>query len=287
MRGKAVCNGAATIVNAIATGKGAAFGIRLRTWAEVELTDSKGIKVEIDGFKDEDPGLARRCVENVLDKFAGRESYGAVVRTRSEIPVSRGLKSSSAAANAVVMATLRALGIECEPTDAIKIGTRSAIESGVSVTGAFDDACASYFGGVVLTDNTVETILKRDTMSTDLKVIIDVPSYQIRKNELPLERIRSLRKVVEIAFEHALMGDYPGAMTLNGLCYSSALDLDQSAAFDALRGGAKGAGLSGTGPATVILVSKNMVDEFIEGFSSRDNLIVTDVSNGSAEGARD
>lgn len=285
MKGEAVCHGAATIVNAIATGKGAAFGIGLRSWAEVELVDAKGIEVEIEGFEEEDPRLVRRCVENVLQTYAKDEGYGAKVRTKSEIPVSKGLKSSSAAANAVVTATLRALGSSCDPLDVIRIGTRSAIEAGVSVTGAFDDACASYFGGVVLTDNAKEEVLRRDTMRTDLKVVIDVPSFQIRKRDLPLERIKSLREMVDIAFDIALSGDYLSALTLNGLCYSAALGLDQTPSLEALRRGAKAAGLSGTGPATVILVERRAADEFINAFPKKDSLVVTDVFNGNEKGA--
>jgi shikimate kinase len=285
MKGEAVCHGAVTIVNAIATGKGAAFGIRLRTWAEVELVHTKGIEVDIEGFRDEDPLLARRCVENVIQACVKGEDYGAKVRTRSEIPVSRGLKSSSAAANAIVMATLKALGADLEPLEAIRIGTRSAIEAGVSVTGAFDDACASYFGGVVLTDNMKEDVVKRDVMRTDLKVIIDVPPFQIRKKDLPLERIRSLREMIDIAFDCALEGDYLCAMTLNGLCYSAALGLDQTVSLDALRKGAKAAGVSGTGPATVILVDKDRVEEFVDDSPNRDRLIVSDIYNGNEKEA--
>ena len=39
MQGKAFCHGAATIINGIALGKGAAFGIALKTEAEVVLSD--------------------------------------------------------------------------------------------------------------------------------------------------------------------------------------------------------------------------------------------------------
>jgi shikimate kinase len=90
--------------------------------------------------------------------------------------------------------------------------------------------------------------------------------------------------MVDIAFNCALEGDYLSAMTLNGLCYSAALRLDQTASLEALRMGARAAGLSGTGPATVILVDKNTVDEFVEGFLHKDNLIITDVYNGNAKG---
>ena len=131
MMGKAVSHGAATIVNAIALGKGAAFGIDLRTTAEVELEPGGEIKVLMD--EEEDPTLAVRCVEKVLSRFAPDDHLGAVVRTRSEIPISRGLKSSSAAANAIVLATLDALSVDldgleqCRQTSRCKQGFRSEI----------------------------------------------------------------------------------------------------------------------------------------------------------------
>lgn len=275
-----MCHGAATIVNAIATGKGAAFGLGLRTWADVETLPNGGIEVEIEGFEGEDPTLVRMCVQTVLDRFSPEEDLGAAVRTRSEIPVSRGLKSSSAAANAAIAATLDALGADCEPLDAIRIGTRCAIEAGVSVTGAFDDAYASYFGGVVVTDNERERVMRTGQMPDGLRAVIHVPPFQIRKGSLPLDRIRSLRDIVSIAWECAKEGEYLGAMTLNGLCYSAALDLDQAIALDALRLGARAAGLSGTGPATVMLVDEEKVDEFLAGMDLEGEVIVTDIFNG-------
>jgi len=259
MRGKAICHGAATIVSAIATGRGAAFGIDLHTEAEVELVYDEGVTVEMD--VDEDASLVIRCVRDVLARYAAERRMGARVTTRSNIPVSRGLKSSSAAANAVIFATLDALGISVDPLDAIRMGTRAAREVGVSVTGAFDDACASHFGGVVLTDNRSEEILKRDTLPDGLVVLIHVPERQIRKSDLPLDRMRAMGSMVEIAFSLAEKGDYFDAMTLNGIAYSAALGLDPSLAVDALSGGALAAGLSGTGPATAILVSEAQADE--------------------------
>lgn len=275
-----MCHGAATIVNAIATGKGAAFGLGLRTWADVETLPSEGIEVEIEGFEGEDPTLVRMCVQAVLDRFSPEEGLGAAVRTRSEIPVSRGLKSSSAAANAAIAATLDALGADCEPLDAIRIGTGCAIEAGVSVTGAFDDAYASYFGGVVVTDNERERVMRTGQMPDGLRAVIHVPPFQIRKNSLPLDRIRSLRDIVGIAWECAKEGEYLGAMTLNGLCYSAALGLDQTVALDALRLGARSAGLSGTGPATVMLVDEEKVDDFLTSMDLEGEVIVTDIFNG-------
>jgi shikimate kinase len=265
-------------VNAIATGKGAAFGVDLRTEAWVELDDSRKIEVNIEGFQGESDELAKRCVINTLDRF-NASGRGASVTTRSQIPISRGLKSSSAAANAIVLATVEALGEELSELDAIKIGTRSAIEAKVSITGAFDDACASLLGGIVLTNNTKQQLVRRESMPAGMKVLIHVPSFQIRKQKLPLQRIRSLSKLIDIAFAEALAGRYAEAMMLNSLCYSAALGLDTKVMMDALQKGATAAGLSGTGPATAILVVEEDADRILSALDGKD-FIVADIYNG-------
>jgi len=260
MKGEAICHGAATIVNAIANGKGAAFGIDLITRAEVDLAPGEGIEVTIEN-EEEDTTLVELCVSEVLRRFA--PDMGARVRTFSEIPVSRGLKSSSSAANAVVLASLDALSIELDPLETIRIGTRCAVRAGVSVTGAFDDAAATLLGGVVVTDNSREEILRRDRLPDGVKVLLHIPEFKIRKGGLPLERIRSLGPLVGMAFDLAMDGEYYRSMTLNGMCQSAALGLDQELAVEALRNGALAAGLSGTGPATAILVTEEKVDDLV------------------------
>lgn len=279
MKGTGTSHGAATIVNAIASGKGVAFGIDLSTSAEVELFPGEGIDVVLEGLPGESALLAQNCVRNVLERYAPGQHLGASVVTRSEIPVSRGLKSSSAAANAIVLASLDALGIEERPEDAVRLGTRAAIEAGVSVTGAFDDACASLFGGVVFTDNRSEVVLSREPLPDYLKAVIHVPEFQIRKGSLPLERIAGLKGLVDLAFAQACGGDYYRALTLNGMCYSSALGLDQSVALRALQNGALAAGLTGTGPATVMLVVQDKVREFVGSMDGLE-LKVVDLYNG-------
>jgi shikimate kinase len=262
MKGIGTSHGAATIVNAIANGKGAAFGLDLRTEATVELIEGDGVTVIMDGLPGEGTSLAERCVLGVLDRVGGGKRYHAEVRTSSQIPVSRGLKSSSAAANAVVLATLDALNQEMDLLDAIRIGTRASIEAGVSVTGAFDDACACAMGGVVLTDNRSEEVLLHDRMPDYLRVLVHVPEAKIRKSSLPRGRIAAVKGLVDLAFKEAHEGDLFRALTLNGMCYSTALGLDQEVALTALMNGALAAGLTGTGPATVMLVVEDKVREF-------------------------
>ena len=260
MKGQGTSHGAATIVSAFATGKGAAFGIDLTTTAEVVIEEGTGVEVIIDGTPDESPALAQECARAVLERYADGDRHVRII-TRSDIPVSRGLKSSSAAANAIIADMLDALGMEHDELDAVRMGARAAVRAGVSVTGAFDDACAARFGGVFLTDNTADSVLARDVMP-DLAVFIHVPERQIRKASLPRERMAAVGGIVKIAFQLAERRDYLRALTLNGLCYSAALGLDADIAVRALQSGALSAGLTGSGPATVMLVEPSRASDF-------------------------
>jgi len=252
LKGRGEAHGAVTIVNAIAAGKGCAVGIDLRTWAEVELVPGKEVEVRLEGFPDEPSELAKLSVQAVLDHFSVKK--GARVRTGSDIPVSRGLKSSSAAANAVILATLDALQAEMPAIDILKMNADVSIRAGVSVTGALDDAAASLLGGVVFTDNHARALLRRERFDLCDRVVITVPDRMIRKSGLPKERIALYRPLAEEAFRLAWNGEYIKAMTLNSLVYGAALGLDQELSIKALRAGSVASGISGTGPAVVSFV---------------------------------
>lgn len=252
MKGRGEARGAVTIVNAIAAGKGCAVGVDLRTWAEVELVPGEGVEVEMDGLPDEPVKLVELCVQAVLERFSMKRR--AIVRTGSQIPVSRGLKSSSAAANAVILATLDALQAEMTAVDVLRMNADVSIRAGVSVTGAMDDAAASLLGGVVFTDNHARTLLRRERFDLCDRVVIAVPERMIRKSGLPKERIALYRTLAEEAFRLAWNEEYAKAMTLNSLIYGAALGLDQELSIKALRAGAVASGISGTGPAVASFV---------------------------------
>lgn len=277
MRGTGTAHSAATIVNAMATGYGAAFGIDLKTEANVTVSSGRGVCIKTD--VDESPKLVTLCIERFLDKFAPGEDYHVNAELTSNIPVSRGLKSSSAACNAVLDAMKNALSVECDVLELIKIGTAASIDCGVSLTGAFDDACASMLGGVVLTNNASNELMKRRPLEEDVAVVIDIPEYQIRKPSLDRTRIKAVAPVAKIAFEKADEGKYWEALTLNGMCYSAAFNLDQEISIRGLCNGALASGLTGSGPATIMVVNKDKLDKFIENMGEH-RLIVANVNNG-------
>jgi shikimate kinase len=260
-KAEAISHGAATIVNAIATGKGAAVGVDLWTKARVQLTDKPGtIEGKITSDPAEKPVLIEKTVSKVLEHFNLKGKFGAKVDTWSNIPIARGLKSSSVAANAVTLATVAALNKTLDDLTILNLGVDAAIEAKVTITGAFDDACASYFGGVVVTDNLKRKIVKRFKVDEALTVLFYVPAKKVYTSGSDVQRMRTMASLVKTAYKQAVEGNFWSALTLNGLIYSSALEHNPSIAIDALEAGALAAGLSGTGPAVTAIVSEEKID---------------------------
>jgi shikimate kinase len=268
--GEASAPGAATIINAIATLKGSAFAVDLRTRATVELEEGAS-GVEGDTDVDVDTTLIETCVEKTAERV-GVEAGGGV-ETETDIPPESGLKSSSAAANATVLATLDAIDAEdtLEPLEAALVGVEAAREAGVTITGALDDAAASMLGGVVLTDNSADELLRREEF--DRSVAVYVPDERAASASTDVERSELVAPVVERAFEMARDGDYADAMTTNGLAYCAALRRDASPAVDALAH-ADGAGLSGTGPSFAAIGDRRQVSEVAKEWEGLDGRVL-------------
>ncbi|MEM3463746.1 MAG: shikimate kinase [Candidatus Bathyarchaeia archaeon] len=281
----AISYGGATIINAIATGKGAAFGVKLWTKAEVKLTDSPPIiKGEIVSDPAENTILIEKTVNKILRYFGLADKFGAEVKTWSNIPIARGLKSSSAAANAIALATVAALGKEVDDLTVVNLGVEGALEAKVTVTGAFDDACASYFGGIVITDNLKRKIIKRLEAPENLTVLFHIPKNKVYTSSVNVQKTRAIAPLVKIAYKEALKGNFWQALTLNGLIYSSALGYDSSIVLDALMAGATAAGLCGKGPAVTIVVAEEKIDGVREALMQYEGEIIeTQINHEKAQ----
>lgn len=274
MDGRAVAPAAGTILNALATGTGSAFAIDLETTATVELTSDSEIVGDIAGRPDADATLIERCVELTVSEYADaagldETDVGARVRTESEIPMAAGLKSSSAAANATVLATLSALEVadSVERIEACRLGVRAARDAGVTATGAFDDASASMLGGVTVTDNTTDALLARE--ETDWTALVYTPpeqSYSADADVSACERIAPMARLVE---ELALDGRYGEAMTVNGFAFAAALEFPTGPMVEAMPDVA-GVSLSGTGPSYVAVGEQEPLEAVEQRWDERD-----------------
>ena len=265
MEGQAAALGAGTVLNALATGAGAAFGVDVETRATVELAPDAG---GVTGTVAEDPAadteLIERCVALATDRWGDGE--GGTVRTDSDVPLAAGLKSSSAAANAAVLATCDALGLAVDDDrqassggsdpgratvtrlEACRLGVRAAREAGVTVTGAFDDATASMLGGVTLTDNREDELRRREPVDWD--VVVWTPPERVYSADADVTRCEAVAPMADLVADLAVDGRYAEAMTVNGLAFSAALGFDADPAVEAMSN-ATGVSLSGTGPSVV------------------------------------
>ncbi len=273
--GQALSHGAVSILNAFPTGKGGALGVDLWTRAKVSLREGQG---RISGFVSSDPEesnrLAITVVQKTLEHYGYERKLQGEVITSSNIPVAVGLKSSSAAANAVALATASAVGEELDDDTLVGIGVDASIESGVSLTGAYDDSFASYHGGGVLTDNDRRKVEKILEIPRDLKVLMLVPPRKIRTGQLDRSKFAPIKRISELAHNEANNGHVWDALTLNGLAVASVLGEDPRPALSAIEAGALGAGLSGKGPAVAAIVDKNSLNRVRQVLAKFDGRII-------------
>ncbi len=243
--------GAVTVVNAIPAWRGAAIGVDLRVEVELRLRQPGDVEVR-STVRGESMRLGGELVEALLRILSDRFGVdaGLEVEIRSEIPVGVGLKSSSAVSNALAAAAADALGMGLDPLEVVRLGVEVSRLAGVTVTGAFDDACASMLGGLCVTDNRRLLLVRRMRVGGGLRAVMGVP----REASGPdIARLDSVRDHVEAAYGLALEGDWRPAMLLNGVACASALGYPLEPVRLALQAGAESAGLSGKGPAVAAI----------------------------------
>ena len=282
MMKKIRCPGSTTIINAIATGFGSAFGIGLDIQCEAR-TIGEGIRCSNDVGASTD--LMDLCVEKVFERYEiDVNDFGLEIKTKSSLPMASGLSSSSASSNAVVAISSKIISEEfglkpLTDMEIINLAIDASIEAGVTITGSFDDATASYFGGVVVTDNKNREFIIREAMD-DYNILVYMPNFHSKSGDSDVNRMRVLAPLVETAFEFAKNKDYFKALNLNGLIYASALGFDSGIAIDALQAGAIASGLSGTGSSFVAVCDENSCDDIKDAWSSLEGRVIeTEVDN--------
>ncbi|MEZ0249000.1 MAG: shikimate kinase [Thermoproteus sp.] len=233
--------GGGSVINAIALGVGASFPISLRIGVEV----CENEKDVVSSYGDVDLAPIYRALAALRERFG----FGALsVRFWGDLPTAGGLKSSSAALNALIFALDELFGLGLSRIDVARINAETSRKIGISVTGAFDDAVASALGESWLTDNNTNALLRRLDVSGDVLVL--VPKWG--KGRGKIEEMRAIAPVVRTAVLYALRGDWRTAMTINAVAYGFALGYDPTPTLEALKLGAVG-GVSGTGPSHVFI----------------------------------
>jgi shikimate kinase len=276
---RASMHGAVSIVNAIATGKGATLGISLGIEAIVGTEPGRGII-----FENRESSLSSRLIRAVVETSVPKselEKNRLRISVRTEIPAGYGLKSSSAISSVISLACAKLFKPKATDMEILRDGVQASIQSRVSITGAFDDACGCYFGGFVVTDNTNIKIIKAEKAPEDLSAVIFIPKSRKRGN---VKKLKILQNVFSQAWDLANKSDYWNAMTLNGLATSTILDSDPKILTELIESGALGASVSGNGPAITAVAKNDKVLSVKRALSLLDGTtLVSPVTNQKAE----
>ena len=276
-KARAIVHGAVSIVNAIATGMGSALGISLKVTAEAQIQTGHGIKFTAGRNGD-------RLIKNIIQKTIPKEIIDGnmiSINVDSQIPLGYGLKSSSAVSNAVALACSRmAKEAEIDDYGILDVSTRSSLEAKVSMTGAYDDATACYFGGFTVTDNYSRRLIRKEKAPENLYAIIMLPTDSSRGD---IHKLKNFSDLFIDAFELAESGQYWKAMKLNGVLASAALSSSYAPVLDAIDHGALSASISGNGPSIAAVGYVDTVEQIVEILSKfQGRIIVSRVNNEKA-----
>ena len=276
---KATIHGAVSLVSAIANKKGATLGISLKVEAIVETSEGKGIIIQ-----SENKSLSSRLINKTIEKIVSKkdlEKNKIIITLTSEIPTGYGLKSSSAISSVVALACAKIFKPKWTDHQILLAGVQASIESKVSITGAYDDACSCYYGGFNVTDNGKRSRIQFEKVPTNLIAVIFIPKNRKRGN---LKKLKILSAIFNNAWELAKEKKYWEAMTINGLATSSILNSDPKIIVDLIERGALGASVSGNGPSIAAIVKKENESNVKKIFAALEgSIIVSKINNKKAE----
>ena len=221
-----------------------------------------------------------KCKSTDIDE----NEFGVKIKTKSTLPMASGLSSSSASSNAIVSAVSKVISEEFDfnplgDMEIINLAIDASLEAGVTITGSFDDATASYFGGVVVTDNRNRKFIIREKME-EYPILVYMPDFYSKSGDSNPDRMKLLAPLVETAFSFAKEKNYFKALNLNGLIYSATLGFNSAIAVDALEAGAIASGLSGTGSSFVAIAKEDKIDDIKLAWDKYEgNIIETYIDN--------
>jgi len=236
--------GAVSVLNAIPTGIGCAFGVDMPVIADASVKAKRRDQSKIDP-------LIRACVEMVSRHASASFDPSRIdVRVRSSIPRSMGLKSSSAVSNAVCLALNELFELGLGMIDCVNLAVDASMAAGVTVTGAFDDACASMFGRACVTDNVKRIIIAEyEVPKWSILVFIPRGSKPRPKSSIDISKFRFNRNDYLRAMRLAKKGKLIEATNINGILTAKAVGDDVKVIEEVVSAGALAGGTTGTGPA--------------------------------------
>jgi len=189
--------------------------------------------------------------------LAKEEIYWAVA---SKIPQNRGLKSSAAVSVAAIKALCEASDRQLSDAEIVNISSQAQINAGVSITGSIDDSWACLTKGWKLIDANSEDIEAGVVMEgagpNQDDWIVLIAARDPREVRPQLEDFAPMFREFEKALIALQQGEVLNCLTINGraVCSVTKDILGRKIANDAFINGARSSGVTGSGPAVVIVI---------------------------------
>ena len=254
--GKGQAHGACSLLHAAALGYGAAMALDLPV--TVRLLDKPSKREVFDG-----DGVLKALLEAWIAEGhslpAGRAEEDIHWGIKSDVPKKQGLKSSAAVCIAALRALCNATDTSLSDHELVALAANAQIAAGVSLTGSIDDAWACLHPGWKLIDVQApisEGVLMDEAGPSPEDWIVLLVLRGPRKSQPVLEDFASQLTAFQEALGALQTNNPLVAMTWNGRGTVAALrDIeDRKMANDSFMNSARAAGVSGSGPALVIVV---------------------------------
>ena len=257
--GSGQSHGACSLLHAAGTGYGSSIALDLPVVVRLLDKPSNRDLEDPDGLLD---SVIKVWLDNGYELPNGLAKDDLHWAVGSKIPPKQGLKSSAAVSVAAIRALCDATGTEFENYRIVELTAQAQFDAGVSITGSIDDAWACVTEGWKLIDINSESIqdgvvLEGPGPSSDDWFVLIVG----REKRISLPSIEDFQPFVN-DFQQALSaiqeGDFFNAITWNGRAMSGVLNDFEGRRMsnDAFVNGARSAGISGSGPAIVIIIPK-------------------------------
>lgn len=282
--GTGQAHGACSLLHAAGTGYGASLSLDLPVIVKALDRPSKRELNDPDNLLS---AVVDTWVENELPLPDGLEKDDIHWAVASKIPQSRGLKSSAAISVAAVKALCEATQTSLDDADIVSLSSQAQTASGVSITGSIDDSWACLTKGWKLIDANAEdissgVIMEGAGLNPDDWIVL-IAAREPRKSRPQLEDFAPMFNEFEKALIALQQGELLNCLTINGraMCAVTNDIQGRKIANDAFINGARSSGLSGSGPAVIIVVpslvrsSADRIKSTLERLMPADQIIET------------
>lgn len=255
--GTGQAHGACSLLHAAGTGYGASIALDLPIIVKALDRPSKRQLEDSDGVL---PAVVDAWVSNGLALPEGLEANDIHWAVASKIPQNRGLKSSAALSVAGIKALCEATNTDLSDFEIVSLSSQAQMNAGVSITGSIDDSWACLTKGWRLINANAEDIESGVVMSgpgpNPDDWIVLIAARDERKARPELENFAPLFQEFEKALIALQQGELLNCLTINGRAVCSVTnDLQgRKIANDAFINGARASGVTGSGPAVVIII---------------------------------